>query len=211
MKTFVEAVSQGISGGTKYLILGDSHHGLKSLEALANSVKSGKLNLNQIGVKCVFFEGAEQGFEEVAGNGAFKAACSILMGHGIIPMGCETSETMGSASYVDALISDAMQGSSTSLGSDIQGLLDTRVIKANEEWSNLLRGFGPGSILCCGSSHLPSFSVGQEDGLQQRLGGANGCSAFVIETPNAGDGSSLYFPEIQTGKFGGIEAIREFQ
>src|SRR5262245_126871 len=78
----------------KWLVLGDSTHGEKSLKSLAAAVKAGQINLRNLGVTTVLIEGPKKGQEETFESGVYKSAVRILRGHKVTVRGCETKKTL---------------------------------------------------------------------------------------------------------------------
>jgi hypothetical protein len=211
-KNFVDAVKGHFDQpGAKWLILGDSGHGMKSLIDLAHAADQGTLKLKDLGIKAILFEGARKGQEATADRGKYNAAVTVLRKHVAIVAGCEDDKSLATEAEFTQLLENPVPD----IGVRSQNLLDRRVGEANDTWTSALTPYTR-AILCCGSSHLSHFDNGQgmnDLGLVKRLGFKGMTAGYVVEESNSGAGDGLYYPEWSgqgAKKFGAVEAIHPY-
>lgn len=190
----------------KWLVLGDSTHGEKSLKSLAAAVKAGQIDLPELGVTTVLIEGPTKGQEEAFENGAYAAAVRIIKAKKIIVRGCETRVTLSSGGEMEKLPTDDPVVYSAAKSA----LLDRRITDANDSWIKQVQDCKPNVIICVGTSHLARMRTpnATDLGLIVRLGFKGSCIGYAVEDANNDGGT--YTPEKGTGSFDSIEAIAAY-
>ncbi|MHC4250926.1 MAG: hypothetical protein ACYS9X_17500 [Planctomycetota bacterium] len=196
---------------TKYLVLGDTDHGEKSLKCLAAAVAGKDLKpLKKYGVSTVLFEGPRRGQELVHSKGTYKKAVKVLsgswrlfVGYQVRVLGCEDKQSESTLTALQKLINKP-PSNFLALHDD---LLDKRMPDANESWVAQMIKFKTKVILCCGTSHLPAFTQSKHAhiGVIGKLSQKGRCFGYAVATSNSPN--DHYTPEKGTGRFGMVEAI----
>jgi hypothetical protein len=206
-KGFVPAVRSALTvKGLEYLVLGDCGHGLISLKSLAAAVKNGDLKpLHEYQVTTVLFEGARRGEEMTKDRGAFRNAVQILSSKDVQVFGCEDDASEATVSEVNRLMLNP--GDSSTLGAPMGELMNRRMPDANESWTIQIKRCKPKVILCCGTSHLPTYNQQPHFhiGLIKQLSLEGLCLGYAVDRD--ADANGLYTPEKNTGYFGSVDAI----
>lgn len=196
---------------TKWLVLGDSTHGEKSLKSLAAAVQAGKLNLRELRITSILIEGPKRGQEETFEDGAYRTAVQILKGHKIQVRGCENKTSLRAEKRVKAMYA-APTGTYTAQAftTRMSQLLDQRISDANDTWIKQVQDCRHNVIICVGTSHAARMHTtnGSDLGLVVRLGFKGSCRGYAVEQANTTDGR--YVPEIASGSFDGLEAIESY-
>jgi len=197
---------------TKYVVLGDSLHGEKSLKCLAKAVQDGALRrLKDYGVSTVLLEGTTKGKEKKAEHGVYARAVKILRDGKVRVIGCEDKYSLSTFGDLDRLQLGAGDMDPAAYMSKQDELLGRRILDANDTWVKQILKCKAKVILCCGTSHVARFSnaqTGQRDlGLEVRLSFKGRCCGYALEASNSGQGDGYYYPEKATGQFGTVTAI----
>jgi hypothetical protein len=210
VKGFCNAVTIAFSGfDAKWLVLGDSTHGEKSLKSLAAAVNANQLDLRKLGVTTVLIEGPKKGQEEIFEEGVYKSAIQILKGKRIIVRGCENKVTLSAEKGIKKLYANPSTDP-TAFSGALHSLLDKRITDANDSWIKQVQDYKPRVIICVGTSHLAKMNTpnAKDLGLVVRLGFKGSCVGYAVEAPNSGD--DKYIPEKASGSFDALEAITAF-
>jgi hypothetical protein len=206
-KGFVPAVKSALTvNGLKYLVLGDRGHGLTSLKSLAAAVRNGDLKpLHEYQVTTVLFEGARRGEEMTKDRGAYRNAVQILSSKGVQVLGCEDDASEATVGEADRLLLNP--GDPTTLGARMGELMNKRMPDANESWTIQIKRCKPKVILCCGTSHLPTYNQQPHFhiGLIKLLSLEGLCLGYAVDRD--ADAHGMYTPEKKTGYFGSVDAI----
>lgn len=206
-RKFYRTVHNALSSDiTKYLVLGDSEHGGKSLKSLAAAIKNGHLNnLETYGVTTVLIEGPTQGSNVATYNhGCYAAAAEILAQGKVTVVGSEDKDSLSTFSQLEALVSKPPED----FEQQHQALLNKRMPDANIAWTTQMGTATPKAILCCGTSHVPMFydKIYFDLGVVNRLNQAGFLTyGFAVENPNTDN--DRYIPEPSTKLFGAVDAI----
>ena len=201
------------TSNTKYVVLGDSQHGLKSLKCLAAAVRDGALRrLDRYGVSTVLFEGARAGDELTHHGGEFRAAVQLLrVGGAVRVSGCEDDRSLATKTRGKALMQrGATPGRENEWIQEVNTVMDERVPDANEAWFAQAQLFGGKVILCVGTSHLPQYThvAHGHVGLEAKLKTKGTTYAFAVEASNS-PGGNKYEPERGHG-FGKVPSIDDY-
>jgi hypothetical protein len=211
-KGFCGAVSSAFADvRTKWVVLGDSTHGEKSLKSLAAAVQAGQLNLRDHKVTTVLIEGPKRGQEETFEEGAYGRAVRILKQHQIQVRGCENKRSLRSGRGIERLYAaPAGTHDPASFTAAMGALLDQRITDANDTWIRQVQDCKPNVIICVGTSHAARMHTtnATDLGLVVRLGFKGLCVGYAVEASNTANG--MYVPELGSGSFDGIEAIAPF-
>ncbi len=210
MTGFVDGVGLVLkSSVTKYLVLGDKDHGMKGLKCLAAAVEDGALqSLDKYGVGTVLFEGPQRGQEMSYDHGSSGAPVTTLSTTGVRVVGCEDDASLATHAAMGDLYDNASTLGAQEFGRQHALLLDKRMPDANDSWIAQATKVEPKAIICCGTSHLPSYDhhtyghIGIVKTLHQR----GCCYGFAVEDSNT-DSDFWYVPEKKTGRFGQVETI----
>jgi hypothetical protein len=206
-KGFVPAVKSALTvDGLEYVVLGDRAHGLTSLKSLAAAVQNGDLKpLHEYQVTTVLFEGARRGEEITKDRGAYRNAVQILSSKEVRVLGCEDDASEATKSEADRMMLNP--GDSSTFGARMAQLMNKRMPDANESWTNQIKLFKPKVILCCGTSHLPTYNQQPHShvGLIKKLSMEGLCLGYAVDKD--ADAKGMYTPEKNTGYFGSVDAI----
>jgi hypothetical protein len=210
---FCYAVDMALrSQTTKYLVLGDGWHGAAGLKSLAAAIKAGKLrHLHRYRVKTVLIEGARRGEETTLDHGTLSKAIKILSKKGVRVLGCEDDRSLSTDAEGKEMYKDVKKYGNE-FHAKLGALMDRRMPDANESWYEQAVEAPPKVIICCGTSHLPTFRHPQHGhiGLIKRLSQMGGCLGYAVESSNTGN-PYTYIPENKPGSFGVVEAIGAFE
>jgi hypothetical protein len=173
---------------------------------LAAAVQNGDLKpLHEYQVTTVLFEGARRGEEMTKDRGAFRNAVEILSSRDVQVFGCEDNASLATVGEVDRLLSNP--GNPLTLGTRMGELMNKRMPDANNSWAAQIKRCKPKMILCCGTSHLPTYNQQPHFhlGLVKQLSMEGLCLGYAVDRD--ADANGLYTPEKNTGYFGSVDAI----